>query len=209
MAVDEDQEMWEDKFDNKEISQEHSNGNIVDPPRDEDLIVEELTTKKINNVEGKWIWHGKRSLSRNHANKVTKSCLSERVKDLEKKLSRKKKLKMRRHNVPRELELEDNREAMDLSRICDKEEDEENRKHHEAIREMRESHTKRMANLREKHAKQWEEFLHLTTQRKQERAHEQLSNSRYQNSVETFPPSRSHEAYGDFQLQRHEEFGKA
>ncbi|KAK1376679.1 hypothetical protein POM88_032872 [Heracleum sosnowskyi] len=193
--------MCEDKSDNKEISQEHSNGNIVDPPRDEDLIVEELTTKKINNVKG--IWHGKRSLSRNHAKKVTKSWTSG------------------------ELELEDNRDAMDLSRICDKEEDEENRKHREAIREMRESHTKRMANLREKHAKQWEEFLHLTTQRKQERAHEQLSNSSYeanshcggnsapesrgrnQNSVETFPPSRSHDAYGDFQHQRHEEFGKS
>lgn len=105
---------------------------------------------------------------------------------------------------------------------------------------MRESHTKRMANLREMHAKQWEEFLHLNTQRKQERAHEQLPNSRYggyrqpgysecdgyeanshyggnlapesrgryQNSVESFPP-RSHDAYGDFQRPRHEEFGKA
>ncbi|KAL8101063.1 uncharacterized protein LOC141683960 [Apium graveolens] len=140
-----------------------------------------------------------------------------------------------------ELELEYNRDATDLSRIRDKEEDEENYKHREAIREMRESHTKRMANLREMHAKQWEEFLHLNTQRKQERAHEQLSNSRYggyrqpgysefdgyeansqyggnlapesrgryQNSVETFPPSRSHDAYGDFQRQRHDEFGKA
>ncbi|KAL1832984.1 hypothetical protein DCAR_0103023 [Daucus carota subsp. sativus] len=140
-----------------------------------------------------------------------------------------------------ELELEYNRDATDLGRIRDKEEDEENYKHREAVREMRESFTKRMANLREMHAKQWEEFLHLNTQRKQERAVEQLSNSRYagyrqpgysdfdgyeasahyggnlapesrgryQNSVETFPPSRSHDAYGDYQRQRHEEFGKA
>ncbi|KAK1376807.1 hypothetical protein POM88_033000 [Heracleum sosnowskyi] len=130
MGVDEDQEMWEDKFDNKEISQEHSNGNIVDPPRDEDLVVEELTTKKINNVDfstgkGDLAWEeiiveeprkesDKELVEENEKLKETVekliaagreqltaiSSLSERVKDLEKELSRKKKLKMRRHKVP-------------------------------------------------------------------------------------------------------------
>ncbi|KAK1376816.1 hypothetical protein POM88_033009 [Heracleum sosnowskyi] len=130
MAVDEDQEMWEDKFANKEISQEHSNGNIVDLPRDEDLVVKEHTAKKINNrvfSTGKEDLAGEEIIVKeprkesdqelveeNEKLKETVekliaagreqltaiSSLSERVKDLEKKLSRKKKLKMRRHRVP-------------------------------------------------------------------------------------------------------------
>ncbi|KAG9457794.1 hypothetical protein H6P81_002302 [Aristolochia fimbriata] len=48
-----------------------------------------------------------------------------------------------------ELELECKREAMELGTIRDKEEDEENYKHREAIRELRESYMKKMALLRE------------------------------------------------------------
>lgn len=141
-----------------------------------------------------------------------------------------------------ELELEYERDAMDLGRIRDKEEDEENYKHHEAVREMRENYMKRLAILRGMHAKQWEEFLQLDAQRMQQRARQQLSSSkyggyrqpgyseydsssgnphyaggnlplesrgRYQNSMENYPSSRSHDTYGDFQRQRHDEFGKA
>lgn len=35
------------------------------------------------------------------------------------------------------------------------------------------------------------------------------SRGRYQNSMENYPSSRSHDTYGDFQRQRHDEFGKA
>lgn len=74
-----------------------------------------------------------------------------------------------------ELELEYKREAMELGRIRDKEEDEENYKHREALREMRESYMKQLAVLRGTHAKQWEEFLQLDAQRRQQRAHQQIS----------------------------------
>ncbi|KAK9282045.1 hypothetical protein L1049_004957 [Liquidambar formosana] len=76
-----------------------------------------------------------------------------------------------------ELELEYKREAMDLGRIRDKEEDEENYKHREAVREMRENYMKKLAILRGMHTKQWEEFLQLDTQRRQQRAHQQMSTS--------------------------------
>lgn len=140
------------------------------------------------------------------------------------------------------LELEYEREAMDLGRIRDKEEDEENCKHREAVRETRENYMKRLAILRGIHAKQWEEFLQLDAQRRQLRARQQMSTSayggykqpgyseydssggnshyaganlplesrgRYQNSVDNYPSSRSHDSYSDFQHQRHEDFGKA
>ncbi|XP_068660339.1 uncharacterized protein [Aristolochia californica] len=77
-----------------------------------------------------------------------------------------------------ELETEFKREAMELGIIRDKEEDEENYKHREAVRELRESYMKKMALLRGMHAKQWEEFLQHDMQRRQ-RAHQQMSASNY------------------------------
>ncbi|TQE11478.1 hypothetical protein C1H46_002853 [Malus baccata] len=76
-----------------------------------------------------------------------------------------------------ELEMEYKREAMELGRIRDKEEDEENYRHREAIREIRESHMKKLAPLRGMHAKQWEDFLQLDAQRRQQQANQQMSTS--------------------------------
>lgn len=67
-----------------------------------------------------------------------------------------------------ELEMEYKREAMDLGKIRDKEEDEENLEHREAVREMRENYMKKLAMLRDAHTKQWEEFLQLDVQRRQQ-----------------------------------------
>lgn len=42
---------------------------------------------------------------------------------------------------------------------------------------MRESYTKKLAMLRSMHAKQWEEFLQLDAQRRQQQARQQMSGS--------------------------------
>ncbi|KAL0395232.1 UNVERIFIED_CONTAM: hypothetical protein Slati_4489400 [Sesamum latifolium] len=60
-----------------------------------------------------------------------------------------------------ELELQYKREAMELARIRDREEDDENSKHREAVREIRESYMKKVAMLKGVHASMWEEFLQL------------------------------------------------
>lgn len=146
MSVDEDLEMWEDKFDNKEISLKCSSGNIVDLPREGDLVGEELVTKQPHKEfpagegdlageelvtehlhkkvpapspildqisSGTGTESDKKLVEENERLKETVekliaagkeqlsaiSSLSGRVKELEKKLSRKKKLKMRRHNA--------------------------------------------------------------------------------------------------------------
>ncbi|XP_057482902.1 uncharacterized protein LOC130769692 isoform X2 [Actinidia eriantha] len=78
-----------------------------------------------------------------------------------------------------ELELEYKREAMELGRIRDEEEDEENYKHREAVRDMKESYIKKLAILRGTHAKQWEQFLQLDAQRRQQRARQQISTSEF------------------------------
>ncbi|KAL5996504.1 hypothetical protein ACLOJK_026584 [Asimina triloba] len=70
-----------------------------------------------------------------------------------------------------ELEMEFKREAMEFGRIRDKEEDEENYKHRETIRELRETYMKKLAILRGMHAKQWEEFRELNIQRQQRAQH--------------------------------------
>ncbi|KAL5795758.1 hypothetical protein ACOSQ2_000578 [Xanthoceras sorbifolium] len=76
-----------------------------------------------------------------------------------------------------DIELEYKREAMELGRIRDKEEDEENYKHRETIKEMRESNMKKLTLLRGMHAKQWEEFLQLDAQRRQQQVRQQMSAS--------------------------------
>ncbi|KAJ8555608.1 hypothetical protein K7X08_013104 [Anisodus acutangulus] len=74
-------------------------------------------------------------------------------------------------SIPHSLEnvaLEYQKDAIDLGRIRDKEEDEENHKHREAIKEVRENYMKKLAILRVEHAKQWEEFLQLDALRRQQ-----------------------------------------
>ncbi|KAK2649716.1 hypothetical protein Ddye_017205 [Dipteronia dyeriana] len=78
-----------------------------------------------------------------------------------------------------DLELEYKREAMELVRIRDKEEDEENYKHRETIKEMRENKMKKLTLLRGVHAKQWEDFLQVDAQRRQQQARQQMSDSGY------------------------------
>ncbi|KAK3194315.1 hypothetical protein Dsin_025625 [Dipteronia sinensis] len=78
-----------------------------------------------------------------------------------------------------DVELEYKREAMELGRIRDKEEDEENYKHRETIKEMRESNMKKLTLLRGVHAKQWEDFLQVDAQRRQQQARQQMSASGY------------------------------
>ena len=42
---------------------------------------------------------------------------------------------------------------------------------------MRENYMKQLANLRGTHTKQWEEFLQLNAQRRQQQAHQQMPTS--------------------------------
>ncbi|KAL1830323.1 hypothetical protein ACET3Z_008735 [Daucus carota] len=151
MAADENQEMWEDKFDNKEICQKNSDGNIFEIPRAGQLVAEELDTEKVNKQPHRECAAGEEDLAGEELvaelpqkeisaslpilgqiSSVTEtesekklvveneklkeavekliaagkeqltaiSSLSERVKELEKKLSKKKKLKMRRQKSP-------------------------------------------------------------------------------------------------------------
>ncbi|KAL2894343.1 Cytidylate kinase [Bienertia sinuspersici] len=100
-----------------------------------------------------------------------------------------------------EVELEYKREAMDLARHRDKQEDEENLKHREvgvsvhvqmrvhvfvimrrlAIRELKDSYMERLSGLRGSHAKQWDEFLHLDAQTRQQQVQQQqhMSTARF------------------------------
>ncbi|KAL9275798.1 hypothetical protein AKJ16_DCAP15287 [Drosera capensis] len=72
-----------------------------------------------------------------------------------------------------ELELEYQREAMNLAAILDQQLDEENYKHKEAIRELREDHMKKLTALRASHAKQWDEFLLMDARRREQKAAQQ------------------------------------
>ncbi|KAJ9542992.1 hypothetical protein OSB04_022699 [Centaurea solstitialis] len=76
-----------------------------------------------------------------------------------------------------ELEVEYKRDATDIAKIRDKEEDEENYRHREAVKEIRDSYMKRLIMLREMHAKQWEEFLQLDIQRRRQQAPQQMPSS--------------------------------
>ncbi|WOL18381.1 hypothetical protein Cni_G27176 [Canna indica] len=140
------------------------------------------------------------------------------------------------HGYPQsleELEMEFKKELMELGRIHDQEEDEENYKHRECLRQLREDYLKKLSIMRGMHMKQWEEFLQLDMQRRQEArqtAYNQPayaeydqssrnmqyvgsslpmdSTNRYQYLPENYSAPRPHEAYGEFQRQRHEDFGK-
>ncbi|XP_061366194.1 uncharacterized protein LOC133309438 [Gastrolobium bilobum] len=67
-----------------------------------------------------------------------------------------------------ELELDYKNEASELMKIRDREEDEENFKHREAIRDLREKYVSKVALMRATHTKHWEEFLQLDAQRRQQ-----------------------------------------
>ncbi|CAI0469826.1 unnamed protein product [Linum tenue] len=70
-----------------------------------------------------------------------------------------------------ELELDYKKEAAMLGRIHDKEEDEENYKHREAMSGIRDSYLKKLSALRGTHSKQFEAFFHqLDAQRRQQEA---------------------------------------
>ncbi|EOA23920.1 hypothetical protein CARUB_v10017135mg [Capsella rubella] len=93
-----------------------------------------------------------------------------------------------------ELELEYTRDAMELEKKRDKEEDEENIKHRETIRELRESYMKKLAGLRGMNAKQWDEFLQLDAQRRQQQARQQISGLSYGN-YRQFPYTEFDDGY--------------
>ncbi|KAL8142644.1 hypothetical protein V2J09_015676 [Rumex salicifolius] len=104
-----------------------------------------------------------------------------------------------------ELEMEYEREALDLGRIRDQQEDEENYNHRKAVGELRENHMKKLAMLRGTHAKQWEEFLHTDAQRQRQLAQRPTSGygdypqpgySDYDNS----PSANSHGSGSNFPM---------
>ncbi|PKA54679.1 hypothetical protein AXF42_Ash000514 [Apostasia shenzhenica] len=130
-----------------------------------------------------------------------------------------------------ELELEFKKELTELERIRDQEEDEQNQKHSESIRDIRENYVKKLAALRVTHAKQWQDFLQVSMQRQQQfnmhSAYNQPaypdydqsrnphyggpslpmdSRNRYQYPGENYQASKSHEAYGELHHQRHDDF---
>ncbi|XP_010938221.1 uncharacterized protein [Elaeis guineensis] len=133
-----------------------------------------------------------------------------------------------------ELEMEFMREVMELARVRDQEEEEENYKHRECIKEQRENYMKKLAISRGMHAKRWEEFLQLDSQKRlqaQQTAYNQQaypdcdqasrnlqyvgsgllldSRSRYPYTGENYSAPRPHDAFGEMQHQRHESFRKA
>ncbi|MFS7976230.1 putative transcription factor interactor and regulator CCHC(Zn) family [Helianthus anomalus] len=75
-----------------------------------------------------------------------------------------------------ELELEYTRDAMDIAKFRDKEEDEENYRHRKAIEEIRGIYMKKLATIREMHAKQWEEFLRFETNKRQPETRQEMPN---------------------------------
>ncbi|KAD6120210.1 hypothetical protein E3N88_11481 [Mikania micrantha] len=76
-----------------------------------------------------------------------------------------------------ELELEYKRDAINIAKIRDNEEDEENYRHREAINHTRINYMTNLATIREMHRKQWEEFLQLETRRRQQETHQQMLNA--------------------------------
>ncbi|KAL9270181.1 hypothetical protein AKJ16_DCAP26092 [Drosera capensis] len=72
-----------------------------------------------------------------------------------------------------ELELDYQREAMNLAATRDQQLDEENYKHKEASRELGEDHMTKLTALRASHAKQWDEFLLMDARRREQKAAQQ------------------------------------
>ncbi|KAL8224814.1 hypothetical protein R6Q57_017371 [Mikania cordata] len=76
-----------------------------------------------------------------------------------------------------ELELDYKKDAMNVEKIRDKEEDEENYRHREAIKHIWINYMTKLATIRGMHRKQWEEFLQLETRRRQQETHQQMLNA--------------------------------
>lgn len=133
-----------------------------------------------------------------------------------------------------ELEMEFKREMDDLGSVRDQEENEEILKHRECIRDLSESYMKKLATIRGIQARQWEDFLQFSLQRQQQfslqSAYNQTthpdydqhrnpsyggsslsmdSRNRYAYQSENYPASRTHDAYGEFQHPRRDDFGSA
>uniref|UniRef100_A0A0E0MU13 Uncharacterized protein n=1 Tax=Oryza rufipogon TaxID=4529 RepID=A0A0E0MU13_ORYRU len=130
-----------------------------------------------------------------------------------------------------ELEMEFKREAMELAIARDKEEDEENYKHRESLREMRENHMKRVTAMRSMHSRKWDEFLEQSFKRHQQ-AHPTSyaqtsypdydqratqfaatgppndSKSEYPYITDSYSAPRPHAAYSEFEHERHDDFGR-
>lgn len=130
-----------------------------------------------------------------------------------------------------ELEIEFKREAMELARARDQEEDEENYKHRESHREMRENHMKRVSATRSMQARKWDEFLEQSYKRQQQAQQTSYTQNGYPDfdqrathyaptgppidSKNTYPYAsdnysapRRHAAYGEFQHDRHDDLGR-
>ncbi|KAL2566675.1 hypothetical protein AAZX31_19G204600 [Glycine max] len=86
-----------------------------------------------------------------------------------------------------ELELEYKNEATELMKIRDREEDEENFKHREAIRDLREKYMSKVSLVRVTHAKQLEEFLQLDAQRRRQQVGQQMSSGYRGFKQQSFP----------------------
>ncbi|KAH1079002.1 hypothetical protein GYH30_053847 [Glycine max] len=86
-----------------------------------------------------------------------------------------------------ELELEYKNEATELMKIRDREEDEENFKHREAIRDLREKYMSKVSLVRVTHAKQLEEFLQLDAQRRRQQVSQQMSSGYRGFKQQSFP----------------------
>ncbi|KAF8762209.1 hypothetical protein HU200_009761 [Digitaria exilis] len=126
-----------------------------------------------------------------------------------------------------ELEMEFSREATELTRARDQEEDEENYKHRESLRVMRENYMDRMNTMRNVHVRKWEEFLEQTFKRQQQTPYSQIgypgfeqrthvsaalqpmdSKSTYPYSSDSYSAQKAHGAYGEFQHDRHGDLGR-
>ncbi|KAL5155807.1 hypothetical protein HKD37_19G054807 [Glycine soja] len=86
-----------------------------------------------------------------------------------------------------ELELEYKNEATELMKIRDREEDEENFKHREAIRDLSEKYMSKVSLVRVTQAKQLEEFLQLDAQRRRQQVGQQMSSGYRGFKQQSFP----------------------
>lgn len=129
-----------------------------------------------------------------------------------------------------ELEMEFKKEATQLARACDQEEDEENYRHRESLRVIRENYMERVITLRNVHAKKWEEFLDTFKSQQQAQpsyiqtgylgfeqrtahisaTHQPMdSKSTYPYASDSYSAPKAHAAYGEFQHERHDDLGRA
>lgn len=129
-----------------------------------------------------------------------------------------------------ELEMEFKKEATQLSRARDQEEDEENYRHRESLRVIRENYMERVITMRTVHARKWEEFLDTFKSQQQAQpsyiqtgylgfeqrtahisaTHQPMdSKSTYPYASDSYSAPKAHAAYGEFQHERHDDLGRA